>query len=541
MIKHKNNKFFKSFFFMLIFTFIISIGNGIKVYAQADNNNVLNQVRSLIQNGYVNEVPKEVLDSNNIEDMVKGLNDPYTKYFSSEDFKSFVNAINNSFCGIGIYNEENSEGIKVKSVMDSSPALEAGLKAGDIIIRVDGHSLKGLKLEESAKYLRGEEGSKVELEILRGEENLKFTIKRREIDLPTVNWKVIDDHIGYIKIISFGMETPELFSKAVNELEEKKVDKFIVDLRDNTGGYTNSAYNIAGHFIGEKTVIKMKNKAGNEYDFKGIGHGHVIDKPIIFLINDYTASASEILSAAVKDYKKAFFVGIKSFGKGVQQSTFPLEDGGVLKLTTHSFYSPKGNTIHKVGITPDFNTKDIDALAVAELLYSAKNKADNSNMIKVKINGNEFIIDLNKCRRNEYLKAFKHIIDNVDSNNIYLGSKNTWEKLDKEIFKNTMGFYFSDFKKFPTLVKSKDNTKFSIVFNKDIDKQTVNNDTIKLLQDNTFKDIDIDYKFEEGNKIILIPKEAANLNGRYYLVIQDIKSIGGKSINRKTAVEINLK
>lgn len=540
MNRGSNKKFLKGFIFTLLFTFFFYIGSGV-VHASTGDNDALNQVRALIQNGYIKDVPNEVLNSNNIDEIIKGVNDPYTQYFSPEDFKNFVNSINNSFCGIGIYNDESPDGIKIKSVMDGSPALEAGLKSGDIIIKADGQSLKGLDLSEAVKYIKGKEGTKVSLEILRGENVLKFTVERRQITLPTVQWNVIDGHIGYIRILSFGEDTPELFSQGLNELNAKKVDKFIVDLRDNTGGYTKSAYDIAGYFIGENTAIVMKDKANREYEFKGIDHGYTIDKKIIFLINDYTASASEILSAAVKDYNKAFFVGIKSYGKGVQQTTFQLQDGGVLKLTTQSFYSPKGNAIQKVGITPDFNTKDVDSLAVAELLYSGTNKIDKRDMIKVTINKEEFLINLNKARNKEYWKAFNYILENVDKDNIYVGTKNEWVKANKEDLEKKFNIYFNDYKKLPTLVKAKDNVKFTIKFNKDIDSTTVNKNTIKLIKEDTFDEAEVEYKVEGGNTIILTPKKAAKLEGKYYLMVQDVKSKEGKGLNMNTAVNVDIK
>lgn len=540
MKRGNNKKFLLGFIYTLLFTLFFSIGSG-AVHAAANDSDTLNQVRALIKNGYIKDVPNEVLNSNNIDEIIKGVNDPYTQYFSPEDFKNFVNSINNRFCGIGIYNDESSEGIKVKSVIEGSPAFKAGLKSEDIIIKADGQNLKGLDLAAAVKYLKGKEGTKVNLEILREENVLKFTVERREIDLPTVQWSVLQGHIGYIRILSFGEDTPELFSKGINELRGKAVDKFIVDLRDNTGGYTKSAYDIVGYFIGENTAITMKDKYNKEYEFKGIDHGYTIDKDTIFLINDYTASASEILSAAVKDYKKAFFVGIKSFGKGVQQTTFSLKDGGVLKLTTHSFYSPKGNEIHKVGITPDFNTKNVDSLLVAELLYSGINKIDKRDMIKVIINNEEFIIDLNKARDKKYWKAFKYILENADKDNIYIGTKSEWVKANKEQLDKKFNIYFNDFQKLPQIVKGKDNVKFTIKFNKDIDANTVNNNNIKLIKEDTFEETEVEYKVEQGNKIILTPREAAKIEGNYFLMVQNIKGKDGKGLNMKTALNIDIK
>ena len=180
---------------------------------------------------------------------------------------------------------------------------------------------------------------------------------------------MLNDHTAYIDITSFGEDTAQLFTEKLQELRMKNPDNYIVDLRNNGGGYMISALDIAGNFIGANPAITIEDRDGQKTRYLAEDKGSTIDKPIIFLVNQYTASASEILSAAVKDYGKAFFVGTTTYGKGVAQQMFPLSDGSSLKLTVEKFYSPMGNVIQKVGISPDFEVKDVDSLSSCRIIF----------------------------------------------------------------------------------------------------------------------------------------------------------------------------
>lgn len=524
---------------MVIMVFVVFNHN--LVYAKELRE--IDQVKYLIQNVYIDDVPKNLFQSDDIEEIVKGVKDPYTQYFTKDEYKKFEMAINNSFCGIGIYQEAHEKGLLVQDLLPNSPAKDAGIEKGDIILKVDGTILKGLQVEECSKYLRGEEGTIVNLEILRNNKLISINVKRRKIEAPTVQSSVLDGHIGYISISSFGQDTPNFFHEEISNVMSKKVDKLIVDLRNNTGGYTNAAYNIAGYFIGEDTVIKMKDKIGRTYYYKSIPHNIKVNIPTIFLINEYTASASELLSSAVKDYKKAFFLGKKSFGKGIQQTAFSLIDGGVLKLTTNEFYSPiENNKIQKVGIEPDFNTKDVNSFLVAYLLYSGKDRKNKSGLVKVKVNNKDFIIDLDKAREKGFRLPFKYIINNCDDNYIYIGSKDTWVRSYKRdlVGKYDYDFYFKDFNNMESLFKNKDDISFKVKFNKDVDLSTINKQNIKLIDSNSFKVVDINYDVK-GDMIYITSKEKVNQAGTYYLVIEDLKSEDGKKLRRNTIIDVDIK
>jgi carboxyl-terminal processing protease len=330
----------------------------------------LEQGRYLIENYYIESIPDSSLLKDNLKDIVKDLNDPYSSYLTSEEYSEFQNSINNTFSGIGVTIEMVSDGVKVVSVMDNSPALEAEIRAGDIIIEADNHSLAGLSSEEAVKYIRGPKGTFVNLKYVRQQTTVSKRVERRDIIMATAVGQVLDKHIGYIVLSSFGENTPVEFKTELDKLNKAGVDSFIIDLRYNPGGYTSSAFDISGYFIGNRPVLEIRTRDVEKEIYNGLDHGYTIDKPVIFLINEYSASSSEILAAAVKDYKKAIFIGEKTYGKGVAQSVFGLSDGSYLKLTVFKFYSPKGKEINKVGVKPDLEIKTGDQKSADPLLIS---------------------------------------------------------------------------------------------------------------------------------------------------------------------------
>lgn len=393
--------------------------------AWAAENSILDEGRKIIKNYYVESVSEDILKGENIQEMVKALNDPYSSYFTKREYSDFVNGINNEFCGIGIRIDVVPEGIKVVSLIEGSPAAQAGLKSGDIIIEADGKAFAGLPSEKVVVYIRGEENTTVKLKIKRGQEILNFDIIRKKISLPTVIGKVLDSHLAYIGVNSFGMDTASEFSKTLSKVKLNNPQGYIIDLRNNPGGYLSTAIQLAGYFIGDKPALKISGRNGKMRTYYAVNMDNKIDKPVVFLINGNSASASEILSAAVKDYKKAFFIGTNTYGKGVAQSMFSLSDGSVLKLTTERFYSPFGKVIHKVGISPDFEVEDevgdakqdnVDSLKVAELLIGKFNETiDKNDFTKVSINGWDFEVDGRLAKNIKYKSSYDYIINKANT------------------------------------------------------------------------------------------------------------------------------
>lgn len=429
MFKRKYKNYFRNAFCMMLTVCLIST-TVIKADAAVS---ILDEARSIIKNYYVGDVSEETLNADTVDEMVKRLGDKYSQYFTAKEFEDFLNDLNNKFIGIGVHIDMVPEGVKIISIISNSPAEEAGLKPGDIILEASGHQLSGMKSEEAVTYIKGPEGTKVALLIKRGETTFNIEVERRQISVPTVETKILDNNIGYIEISSFGEDTAQLFGNAVKEMKEKKVNGFIIDLRNNPGGFLDTALDISGYFIGTNNALIVVDKSKKRRFYSGYPHSQQITEPVIFLVNEYSASASEVLSAAVKDNEKAFLIGAKTFGKGTVQQPFGLSDGSVIKLTIQQFLSPKGNIINKVGITPDLEikNKEMDSMLVAQLLLGKSTDTINkSGYLKIKIGSREFEIDLNKSKEERYLEAYRNILEKVNKDEVYLGTDKGWQKAE---------------------------------------------------------------------------------------------------------------
>ncbi|MBZ9636363.1 S41 family peptidase [Clostridium sp. FP1] len=510
-----------------------------KVLAQPT---VLEEGKKVLETNYVNTVSDYVLDAPDLTEMVKRLNDPYSDYFAKKEYSEFVGSINNTFSGIGVGIDMLPQGIRVSRVIENSPAIEAGLKVGDIIVQADNNNLVGIpSAEEAIKYIKGETGTYVKLVVQRDGTALNFNIQRREIKSPTVSSGMLPGKVAYISIVSFGQDTGDLFSAAVNKMSQLGASSYIIDLRYNGGGYMGTALDIAGHFIGGAPAIIIEDKLGGKYKYKAKGHGKLIEKPVIFLINQYSASASEILAAAVKDYDKAVFIGTTTYGKGVAQQMFPLSDGSVLKLTVEKFYSPYGNIIHKTGVSPDFEVKDekVDSLKVANLLLSSTTvPEDKSGYMRIDIDSKKFYIDLKMARSEEYWTAFTYILSKNSLNNNYLGTIAGWEKITSEQSSNKILSGFSNYKILSHLKKDINVDKhFTINFNMPIEVDSIKSQGIELMDEITGKRIPIKLDIN-NNTVIVTPNEQLKKGQTYYLVVNDsVRDISGKKIKQGTVIK----
>ena len=244
--------------------------------------------------------------------------------------------------------------VTVNKVYEGTPSESAGLLKDDVIVSVDGTEAASMELSELVKLIRGEKGTTVHLEIYRPstEENLSFDVERQDITLPSVSHKMFEDGIGYVHIDSFETETAAQFEEAVKDLEDQGMKALIIDVRYNPGGMVTAVVQILDDILPEGTVVYTEDKNGNRQDYTSSGDTH-LDYPLAVLINGESASASEILAGAVKDYQYGTLIGTTTFGKGIVQTIFPLENGDAVKLTTAKYFTPKGNYIHGVGIGPD--------------------------------------------------------------------------------------------------------------------------------------------------------------------------------------------
>ena len=317
-----------------------------------------------------------------IDTMIASLNEPYTRFMPQKDFEELTTSITSKIYGIGVNIYSNSGKIEVFNVIPSTPADFAGLKQGDILVAVNGKEINGMNISEVAALVRGPENSVVELTVLRDNKKITKKIKRKEIKIKNVKSSIIDNHIGYIQIISFmGGTTPNEFVEALENT--KKTDSIIIDLRGNTGGLLDNAVFIANMFIPEGEIVEIIYRNGYKKSIKANSEQKILNKPVVVLVNGASASASEILSGALKDYHKAKLVGKKTFGKGLVQKVVPLPNKTGLNVTIARYLTPNGTDINKLGIKPDIevgndydfymnNKKDVQLEKAKDILTKGK-------------------------------------------------------------------------------------------------------------------------------------------------------------------------
>ena len=332
--------------------------NPISISAKSNNKDISNKLdkyREIIDKYYLGEVDESKLEEGAIKGYIEGLDDPYTEYISKEDMESYLDDTMGNFVGIGIYMIKNTkyDKIQVLSTIKGSPAEEAGIQSGDLIISVDGIEYKADDMTAVSNKIKGEEGTKVTVELLRGSENVKYELTRSKVKVNQVEGKVISDDIGYIKFTSFDETTAEDFKKQYQELAKKNIKSLIIDLRNNGGGIVDKALEIADYIADKDSVLLYEVDKNNKETVRKAKTDPIINMPIIILTNENTASASEILAGALKDLGKAKTVGTTTYGKGVIQQILKLNDGSGLKITIEEYQTPNKNKINKVGIEPD--------------------------------------------------------------------------------------------------------------------------------------------------------------------------------------------
>lgn len=288
--------------------------------------------------------------------LVESLGDPYSVYYTAEEWREMIADTEGIYYGIGAYLQlDTATGLaRINGVIANTPAEEAGLRENDIIYQVDGEMIQGMDLSEIVSRVKGEEGTTVHLTIYReGEPDyLEFDVKRRKIESPTVNYELYDNGVGYIQITEFDEVTTDQFKEALAVVKGSKAKGLILDLRSNPGGSLPVVVDIARSILPKGMIVYTEDKYGKRDEYTCDGRNE-LDIPMVVLINGNSASASEILAGAIKDYGKGTLIGTTTFGKGIVQRVLPLTDGTALKLTISSYYTPKGNNIHGIGIDPD--------------------------------------------------------------------------------------------------------------------------------------------------------------------------------------------
>lgn len=338
----------------------------------SDTETKLSYLKKLIDETYLHDVKEKDLNEGIYKGYVEGLGDQYSAYYDKKETKELTESLDGSFSGIGaVMTQDASSGvITITRVYDDSPAKKAGIKAGDVLYRVEEKTVTGKDLDKVVSWIKGKKGTKVNLTLLRGtnSDKIKVTATRDVINVETVKYKVLENQIGYISISEFDSVTGAQFAKALKQLQKKNIEGLVVDLRNNPGGSLSTVCDILDSILPKGLIVYTKDKNGKKEEYTS-DEKHWLNLPMSVLVNGQSASASEIFAGAVQDYGKAEIIGTQTYGKGVVQNLFDLKDGTCVKLTTSEYFTPKGRNIDGKGITPDVKI---------EYKYNAKDpKADN--------------------------------------------------------------------------------------------------------------------------------------------------------------------
>ncbi|MBS1317557.1 MAG: S41 family peptidase [Lachnospiraceae bacterium] len=328
----------------------------------------IGQIEEVINQNYLNEVDKEEIEAGIYKGMISGLGDPYAAYYTQDELKALRESTSGAYQGIGakLSQDPDSGAIQVVTCFEGTPAQKAGLLPGDILYTVNGTEVTGKDLTDVVSMIKTAEGDQVHIQVARdGEKDyLDFDVERSEVSVPTVAYKMMDNKIGYVAISEFDEVTAKQFQDALADLDEQGMEKLIIDLRNNLGGLLDTCCEMLRQILPEGRIVYTEDKDGNQEEYNCDG-AHAFKKPLVVLVNGYSASAAEIFSGAVKDYGIGTLVGTKTFGKGIVQRIVGLQDGTAVKLTISKYFTPNGTDIHQKGIEPD---------VTVELDESLKNK-----------------------------------------------------------------------------------------------------------------------------------------------------------------------
>ena len=317
-------------------------------------------LEGVIKEDFYQKTEDDKLVNSAIKGLFTGLEDPYSQYYTEEEFNRLKEQTSGSFVGIGVFisPSEDDEHLMVISPIEGSPAEESGIKAGDKIIKVDGNPVSAKNSDEAISMIKGKEGTTVELTLNRDGKELNVKVKREEIVSKSIQSKILDDGIGYIQITSFSENTYKEFKSELDKIKEEGIKGLVLDVRDNGGGLLTVCQEIADELIGEGTIVYTKDNKGNTEYLKS--DKDKLGLPIAILTNENSASASEILTGAIIDNKVGISVGTTTFGKGLVQSVRELKDGTGYKLTTAQYFTPSGKYINGIGIPPTIEEKNLE-------------------------------------------------------------------------------------------------------------------------------------------------------------------------------------
>ena len=311
-------------------------------------------ILSIIETYYYKDVESDELVNGVYKGVVESLNDPYSEYYTAEEYKELMSTLTGNYAGIGALLQKNAETgiVEITKVYKDTPAEKSGLVAGDLIISADGFMATDEDLDAFVQHIRGEEGTDVKLVISRNGEEKEVVCTRAAIATPTVEYQMLEGNVGYIAVSQFTEHTYDDFVNAYKDLEGQGMTSVVFDMRNNGGGLLDSVVEMLDYLLPDCTVFYTMDKQGNREDYRS-DDASFKKIPMVVLVNGNTASAAEIFTGAIRDFKYGTIIGTNTFGKGIVQSTIPLTDGSALKLTTQTYYTPSGECIHGTGIKPD--------------------------------------------------------------------------------------------------------------------------------------------------------------------------------------------
>ena len=326
----------------------------------------LNLMKMLIDAYYLDDVSSENFATGIYKGFIESLDDPYSTYYTKQEYSNLLESSSGVYHGIGaVVSQDVKTGvITIVKPYKTGPACKVGLLPDDIIYKVEGEEVTGMDLTEVVSKMKGKAGTKVKVSIIRegAYEPLDFTIVRQKINIPTIEYEMLQDDIGYILISEFDDITVEQFSNAIKDLEEKGMKGLVVDVRDNPGGLLDAVVKMLDRMLADELIIVYTEDKYNKQDHLYAKNPDKFEKPLAILINGNSASAAEIFAGAIQDYEIGTIVGTTSFGKGIVQKVMPLTDGTALKLTISKYFTPKGRNIHGTGIVPDVEVELLEEL-----------------------------------------------------------------------------------------------------------------------------------------------------------------------------------
>ncbi len=316
----------------------------------------IDRLEGLINKYYMEDVDKNTMAEGIYKGLLSSLKDPYSVYYTKDEYAALMESSSGIYYGIGatVSADAKTGILSIVKPFVGGPAYKAGILPGDVLYKVNGEEVTGKDITEVVGKIKGEEGSKVTVSIIREGKSkpVDYTIVRKKVEVPTIEYQMLDNKIGYIAVSEFDEVTAEQFRAAVDDLEKQGEKGLVIDIRNNPGGLLDTVVDMLKRMLPSGMIVYTEDKYGNRDEYKSDGKEE-FNKPLAVLINGNSASASEIFAGAIQDYKKGTLVGTTSFGKGIVQSILPLNDGTAIKVTVSKYYTPKGRNIHKIGITPD--------------------------------------------------------------------------------------------------------------------------------------------------------------------------------------------